>query len=296
MTLIELISTVCRRLGFTEPNSVIGSGDKNIRQLSALLSQLGSDLVTQYDWRRLYREHLLTTRAVDMTASMTKGSRTLTVADASLLDSKWMAVGAGMPPFNGVDESTGSTVVRMKQPAAETGSFDLTFHQVAYPLPSDWHRQVPQTEYGRISPVAGPKNAQDWQRYKSGVVYPGATEMFRLMGSAFHIMPPPPDGLTFSFEYISKNWIMDALEDTGKDLFTNDQDTFVFSDSVLMTGLVARWFDVHGLDSTIEKRELAALLGIAKAQDKSAAVLSLSPRTTAAYLSSRSIPEGNWEL
>src|SRR5690625_1716423 len=157
MTLIELISTVCRRLGFTEPNSVIGSGDKNIRQLSALLSQLGSDLVTQYDWRRLYREHLLTTRAVDMTASMTKGSRTLTVTDASLFDGKWMATGTGMPPFNGVDERTGSTTVRMKQAATETGSFELRFHQAAYPLPSDWHRQVPQTEYGRVNPVAGPK-------------------------------------------------------------------------------------------------------------------------------------------
>src|SRR5690625_3641108 len=231
-----------------------------------------------------------------MTASMTKGSRTLTVTAASLFDGKWMATGTGMPPFNGVDERTGRTTVRMKQAATEPGPFEPRVHQAAYPLPADWHRQAPETDAGRVHPVAGPKSAQDWQKYESGVVYPGTAEMFRLMGSAFHIMPPPPDGLTFSFEYISKNWIVGALEDTGKALFTNDQDKFVFSDSMLMTGLVARWFDVHGLDSTVEKGEFSALLGIAKAQDKSAPLLSITKGGAPAYINSESVPEGNWSV
>lgn len=298
MTLLELVRTMCQRLGFSDPNGVIGSNDKTIRQISALLTQLGSDLVTQHPWRRLYREHLLTTRAVDMVVNMTVGSRVLSMQDASLFSSKWMAVGEGMPSLNKVSEQISSTSVRMAEPATKTGYFNITFHQFAYPLPSDWHRQVPQTEWGRTnhSPISGPKTPQAWQQYKSGVVYHGLMEIFRLVGNDLHLLPPAPNGLTFSFEYISKNWVVSGSSSGARDAPASDDDRFIFSDSLLMTGLVARWFDVHGMDSTIEKADFAALLSMAKAQDQSAAALTISPGSVSGLISSRQIPDGNWSI
>ncbi len=298
MNLIELIRTTAYRLGLPPPNGVIGSNDRMINQMHALLTQLGCDLITQYDWRRLYREHFVTTRAVVVSATMTKGSKTLTMSDASSFDDKWMASGRGMPPFNVVQERTGNTTIRMREPATETGTFDLTFSQYAYPLPSDWHRQVPQTEWRKNGQgnIKGPKTPQEWQKYKAGNVYPGSLEMFRLIGNSIHILPPPPNGITFSFEYISKNWVVSDGGNTSRPEPTSDNDMFIFSDSLLMTGLVARWFDVHGLDSTVEKAEFASLLGIAKAQDKSAPLLSITKGGAPAYINSESVPEGNWSV
>lgn len=287
MTLIELVRTMCRRLGFSEPNGVIGSNDKNIRQIHALLVQLGTDLVVVHDWRRLQREHLLITRAVQMPAQVTKGSRTVTVNDASLLNDKWIAQGEGMPPFNQINTRVNNSTVQMREPATKTGTVNLTFTQFAYDLPNDWHRQIPQTEYEN-GPVDGPKTPQFWQAYKSGVIYAGS--MFRLIGNTFQVMPPPPNGLVFSFEYMSKNWV--ASSSIMKPAPTEDSDEFIFSDSLLMTGLVARWFDVHGLDSTIEKRDFAGLLNMAKAQDKSSPLLRISRKPTRTM----NIPEGNWNV
>lgn len=294
MNLIELVSTVCRRLGLTEPNSVVASNDKNIKQMSALLAQLGCDLTTQFDWRALYREHFFTTKAIKRTITTTEGSRTITLNDASAFDTKWLVMGAPLPPLSSVLEQISPTQLRMTEAATATGSFEVTFHQYVYALPQDWHRQVSQTEWNRNGqgPIAGPKTPQSWQQFKAGVVYPAVGSMFRLIGNSIQIMPPAPNGLTFSFEYISNNWVLSGS--STHPAFIDDTDSFIFSDSLLMTGLVARWFDVHGLDSTIEKGDFAALLQTAKAQDKSAPVLSISAKAGSRYISNNSVPDGNW--
>lgn len=294
MNMLELIRTMCAQLGLTQPSSVIGNGDRTISQMHALLIQLGSDIVTQHAWRRLIREHIIVTRAYETQATTTKGSAQVNVQDASALNDNWIIRGEGLAPFSRVVSKSGSSVT-IDQPALASGTTLITCHQTGYPLPADWHRQVPMTEWDRSKrwPVGGSRTPQVWAQYKSGIVYPGPWDMFRLIGNAFVVMPPPPSGLTFSFEYISKNWVVGS-GNTAKPQPTEDTDQFIFSDALLMTGLKARWFDQHGIDSTIEKADFAGLLASAKGQDQSAAPLSISPAPASVLLDSRSIPDGSW--
>jgi hypothetical protein len=159
----------------------------------------------------------------------------------------------------------------MNQRADSSGSSSLQFSQVAYPLPADWLKQIPQTEWDRTNrwPLMGPKSPQEWQSYKSGIVYAGPRERFRIQQGAVQINPPPPNALTFAYEYVSSFWVV-AADGTLKD-------NCVFDDSLMVAGLKLRWKTAKGLDASAEGIEYASLLDQIKGQDQSAPVLSLSP-------------------
>ena len=292
MTLLELIRTMCAQLGVVEPNSVIGNNDRTVSQMRALLTTLGSDIVVQHDWRQLRKEAILITRAMTVRATLTQGSSTVTLADASALSDNYVASGEGIPQYARVTSKTSNTVT-LDQPCTKTGEFDVTFSQARFRLPTDWARQVPLTEWNRSTqwPIKGPITPQAWQQFKSGITYRGPWEVFRLVGNHMIVMPPPPSGLTFAFDYISKNWVVEEGGQT-KAIPTQDTDTFIFSDSMLMTGLKARWFDVHGMDSTVEKADFAGLLNTAKGQDSSADALTISPGSRC--YPCLTVPDGNW--
>ena len=82
----------------------------------------------------------------------------------------------------------------------------MTFSRVEYPLPADWKKQLPQTEWDRTNrwPLIGPQTPQMWQSLKSGIVYAGIGEHFRISGNSITLTPPPSDGLLIGFEYLSK--------------------------------------------------------------------------------------------
>lgn len=71
-------------------------------------------------------------------------------------------------------------------------------------IPIDFLRFVPETFFDSTfrRPVNGPLTPQDWQTVKRMVisaVYPAFTQR----NNAIHILPVPPSGNVFSFEYIS---------------------------------------------------------------------------------------------
>lgn len=116
------------------------------------------------------------------------------------------------------------------------------FSQVAYDLPSDWLSEIPQTEWDRTNrwPLLGPQSPQDWQSFKSGIVYAGPRKRFRIQENQILINPPPPNGLLFSLEYISNGWVINSVNQRLP-RFTNDTDTAIFPDSLLITGLKAQF-------------------------------------------------------
>lgn len=295
MTLLEIVQQVCDELAINRPTVVVGSTDPQIRQLYALLNRLGNDLCRQFNWQRLNKEFILNTVASNRTATTVAGSAVVTMADTSGLTDQYGITGVGVRPFAQILSVDSPTQVTMTMTATESGTNDLAFAQIAYNLPSDWLNQIPQTEWDRTNrwPLLGPQSPQDWQSFKSGIVYAGPRERFRILGNAIVLNPPPPNGLVLAYEYISKAWTISSMgvEQTS---YLADTDTAIFTDSLLITGLKAQWKQAKGLDGNFDLAEFRTLLEQNKAQDKSAPRLSLSPYSTSILLSMANIQDGNW--
>ena len=296
MTLLELVQQVCDELMIQRPQTVAGSTDPQIRQLLALLNRLGVDLSRQPQWQRLNREHILTTVAINQTGNTVAGSNVITGIPSTVgITPQFGVNGPGTTPFAQVT-SVGANQVTLNMPmtATLTGA-SFQFSQVAYDLPSDWLSEIPQTEWDRTNrwPLLGPQSPQDWQSFKSGIVYAGPRHRFRIQENQILINPPPPNGLLFSLEYISNGWVINSVNQRLP-RFTNDTDTAIFPDSLLITGLKAQWKAAKGLDGTFDLAEFRVMLDTIKAQDKSAPKLSLSPQPGEVLLSVANIQDGNW--
>lgn len=296
MTLLKLVQQVCDELMIQRPQTVAGSTDPQIRQLLALLNRLGVDLSRQAQWQRLNREHILTTVAINQTGNTVAGSNVITGIRSTVgITPQFGVNGPGTTPFAQVT-SVGANQVTLNMPmiATLTGA-SFQFSQVAYDLPSDWLSEIPQTEWDRTNrwPLLGPQSPQKWQSFKSGIVYAGPRQRFRIQENQILINPPPPNGLLFSLEYISNGWVINSVNQRLP-RFTNDTDTAIFPDSLLITGLKAQWKAAKGLDGTFDIAEFRVMLDTIKAQDKSAPKLSLSPQPGEVLLSVANLSDGNW--
>lgn len=91
-------------------------------------------------------------------------------------------------------------------------TFTLATSTAAYAMPGDFHRLLPESLWNRTEtyPLMGPLNAQEWQRYKSGLIASAPRQRFRLKYWAtlqFFLDPTPTsdaNGQTCAFEYITK--------------------------------------------------------------------------------------------
>lgn len=65
MTLLDLVRSVFRRVGMTEPANVIGNTDDNVIRILALANEEGEQLSARHDWQSLTREATHTTVAAE---------------------------------------------------------------------------------------------------------------------------------------------------------------------------------------------------------------------------------------
>jgi hypothetical protein len=113
------------------------------------------------------------------------------------------------------------------------------------------------------------------------------------LGNQLCLNPSPPDNQTLSFEYISNGWVNGA-DGTPKTEITADTDTFVFSNSLLITGLKAQWLQAKGLDATFALGEFRYLLENEKSTDKGAPTLSTSQQFGNVLMSENNVVDGNY--
>lgn len=295
-TALELVQQVADELALQRPSVVVGSTDPNVRQLSALLNRLGADITRQSEWQRINKEHIVVTKSFELTGTVTAGSSVITgLSSTAEITTDFTILGVGIEPFAQVVTVNNSTTVTMDMLANQSGTVTLTFAQNKYDLPSDWNWQIAETEWNRTTrwPLLGPKSAQEWQTYKGGIVSAGPRQRYRILGDKLCINPSPPNGETLAFEYITKGWVVGA-DGTYKEKVTADTDTFVYSNSLMTTGLKAQWKASKGLDPSFDLAEFRWLLENEKATDKSAPVLSLAPQFGTILLSTNNIVDGSF--
>lgn len=70
LTCLQIIQTVCKRIGITAPNTALGSTDSQIIQLVSLCEEEGQELATRYPWEALQSEATFTTVAAQIQATL----------------------------------------------------------------------------------------------------------------------------------------------------------------------------------------------------------------------------------
>ena len=293
-TLLQIIQDTCDELALDRPTVVISSTDKQVRQMLALLNRLGRDITKQFEWQRLDKEALITAVQYTYTGTTTAGSNLITGLTTTGLSTNFTILGEGIMPFAQITTVTGSSVT-MDMPATQSGTVSLQFAQNKYSLPADYDREIPQTEWNRTTrwPMLGPKSAQEWQTYKGGIVSAGPRQRFRILNNAFQINPPPPAGEVIAFEYMSNAWVTGANGDS-KQVFTADDDTCIFPDSLMLTGLKTQWKQSKGFDVSFDANEFRLLLERAKAQDKSAPTLYMGRSFGSTLLTNENVIDGSF--
>ncbi len=175
--------------------------------------------------------------------------------------------------------------------------------QAAYDLPQDFARPISQTEWDRTNrwPMIGPETPQQWQWLKSGILSTGPRERFRLVGNTIEIWPVPGDdttpsaALNLSYYYVSKWW---AEDNGGQPIAkaTQDTDTCVFDDRLMISGVKLRFFQAKGFDTSAFSADFQNNLNDAMAQDSGAPILSLSREPQFPLLTIYNIPDGSWSV
>ena len=294
-TLLTNIQDVCLELGLPVPNSVASNTDETVQQLQALLNRVGDTLTTENNWQVLAKEYRFETNQIQVNGSIVLNELTIQLDDVTGITTNFQVQG------NGVLQDTYVTAVNsltnqvsINIPA--TGTYvdtQFTFGQANYPMPSDYERTVNKTMYNKTNrwSVIGPKSAQEWQWIKASYITTGPRMRYRIMGNEFVVWPAAYGAnVVLGFEYQSNGWVIQPNGTTATRT-TNDQDTFVFPDRLIVLGTKLKYFEIKGFDTTTLYADYQRELSKFKAQDAGADTLSMAPRYPNILLTQNNLPD-----
>lgn len=301
-TLLQLVQQVCDEIGITRPNQVIGSTDQTTRQLLAFANKVGRDLVREHDWRRLVKEYVFETTAARSGTALVSSANTLTgfASASSLAATGYLVSGTGIPKWAEVTVVTETQLtLNVSCEGSASATVSCTFSRQFYDLPSDFERQLPDTQRDRSNSrqVFGHKNSQEWQWLKGGFAATRPTYRYRLYQNQIQIHPAPDERLRFVNEYVSGNWVASATGGlASRTTFSTDTEQSIFPDDVMVNGVKWHFMKAKGLEYLVVLNEFNRSVSYAKAQDTPASKLSLSPEVENFLVGTQNLPDGDFGL
>jgi len=295
-TMLQLIQAATGEMGLSVPTFVAGNTAQDTIQQLALLNAVGSELQREYDWQRLQTEYRFTTQYLSTTGTVAANSAVVTgLGSTTGLDSTYMVSGTGINQDTYVLTNDSSTQVTLTQAATVSATETIVFGKTKYSMPSDFDRQTNRTHYDKSKrwEMLGPETAQEWQWLKSSYISTGPRLRYRIMGGYFQIWPMIATPEYIGFEYVSKNWALDA-SNSGKSAFTVDTDTCIFPDRLMIAGLKAKYFEVKGFDSSKYQADYERQRSIAQATDKGAKTLSMAPQMAGILITQANLPDSGF--
>jgi hypothetical protein len=297
-TMLQLVQQVTNELGVSSPNAVAGNTSQDVVQILALMNASGYELLRRGDWRKLVRQHLITTQWTQTTGTWVDGSTALTVPSTAGLDNTYQVVGEGIPNATYISVVNNPTTVTLSQAVTADGTGAVvTFQKVRYDLPSDYDAIIPRTQWDKSKrwELLGPEDAQQWQWLLSGYISTGPRIRWRLLGKYFQIWPGISYDEVLGFEYRSNAWVEDAAG-TPKTSFTADSDTCIYPDRLMVLSTKLKYFEAKGFDTTAMYRNYLQELETCIAQDTSAANLSFAPRPGSVLIGYDNLPDSGFGI
>lgn len=143
-------------------------------------------------------------------------------------------------------------------------------------LPDDFDGRLLANTFWNVTRkwgVEGPLDPQEWQqRIRS--VGQGPYTAWRLAGNTLELTPVPIDGEVYSFAYMTKNVCVSA-GGTEQAVWTNDSDTGLLDEELMLLGLVWRFKQSRGMDYAEDMRTYEIEVMQAMARDGSRRTVSL---------------------
>jgi hypothetical protein len=191
--------------------------------------------------------------------SYTKGSNVITIGTPPTQAPQvgWQICTSGGSNASGfaypttVTNVSGNQITVSSAATATNTNVSMAFGQQAYSLPSDYDFMISGTQWDRGYrwQVFGPLTPQEWQVLKSGLSPTGPRRRFRLMGGMYYLDPVPYDSNLLVYEYYSNAFANPlGVTTTQATAFTNDTDTYVLPDDLMILGLKFRYRQAKGLE------------------------------------------------
>lgn len=295
MNMLQIIQAATSELGITRPNIVVGVKDTQTIQLLALLNALGGDLQRDYIWQALNKEYRFSSQFLTVTGTTTANSPVITGLSAVTgLDETYQVLGVGINQDTYVLSVDGPSQVTLTQPATTSGTVELNFCKTKYAFPSDFDRIQDRTQWDQTQhwELLGPETPQQWQWLKSGYISTGPRIRWRIMGSTFQTWPAVSAAHRLGFEYVSNGWVIGA-DGAPKTAFTAQDDTCIFPDRLMVTGLKMRFQQAKGLGYDYLD-EFNKQLSIAQANDGGSSTLSMQPSRLNTLIGWDNIPDSSY--
>lgn len=296
-TMLQLVQQTAAELNLPVPQFVAGNQAQDVQQILALMNGAGYDLVKEHNWQGLEKEHRFYTQYLNVTADTINGSATLlNVSDTTGLDSTYSVSGYGINQDTNVASVDSQTIVTLNQECSQTGvQQQILFAKTEYDMPFDFETITNRTQWQKTQhwEMLGPEDAQQWQWLKSGYIATGPRVRWRILANKFQIWPLPNAKSYLGFEYRSKAW---AIASTGqaKNSFTQDSDTTLFDDRLMVLATKLKYFQIKGFDTSSLQQDYNRYLSVVKAQDKGGATLSFAPYPTQVLIGWANIPDSGY--
>lgn len=168
-----------------------------------------------------------------------------------------------------------------------------------YDFPTDYLRMVNQTHWETTNqrPISGPLSAQEWTYLTNCDITSTLDLSFRLRNGSFSIFPQPPEaGLIVTFEYISRNWVLDSTTGTTYvSACTLGADTPLFDRTLLSRMLKVKFLEAKNFDTTKAQADLDQSFALLTTSDKGARILNTSGRRgVSRFLGYSNIPDSGF--
>jgi hypothetical protein len=292
--MLQMVQQVTAELNLAVPSYVAGNPSQDVQQVLALMNGQGYDLVKEYDWQALQVQYRFYTQAINTNGTSVNGSLLLNIeagVDITAVDSQWGITGYNINQDTQVVSVAGQNIT-MSQMASGTGTGAVVLAQTAYDLPADFERITNRTQWDKTKhwEALGPEDAQQWQWLKSGYISTGPRIRWRILDNQFQVWPPMNTQEYIGWEYKSKGFVRSATNQV-KNSFTQDSDTTVLDDRIIVLGTKLKYWAIKGFDTTALIQEYQRYLSVAKAQDKGAPNLSFAPYPSKVLIGYANIPD-----
>lgn len=261
-TILRIIQEVMGDFGLPIPSQIIGNTDKTVSQMLIHATRVGEDLAARGGmndgWPAMRREYTFNLVGYGgYSGNTTAGSNIITNMPSVANIAVGMIGTSTETPYGVTVTAVGANSVTLNQAALSTTTGALfSFGNESYAIPADCDHFIQQTGWDRSFrwQLVGPLNAQEWQVLKSGISPTGPRLRWRLMDGLIFVNPVPASLDSLVMEYYSTGFCQSAAG-TPQTAWAADTDTPVLQDRLFILGIIARFLNRKGFDSSSAQRE-----------------------------------------
>ena len=143
--------------------------------------------------------------------------------------------------------------------------------------------------------VCGPVTPVKWQALKA-LANLGPRYRYRIRGNNLLVTPTPEAGLSWYFEYVSENWIVNDAGTQWYQRFAYDTDEILLPKNLVLAGLRWRWKKEKGFDYAEDFRTYEMQVKDAMGRDGGKQTLHMDKQGKGGPKPGVFVPEGSWNL